>query len=191
LGEKGHPLAGLSQVDATHRTNDVGGKSSVPPSLSKVKPITKFLQIAFSSLLVASLLLTNASPSHADQKGLVQLDPKEVTVNGITILSEKTDIVRILGKPKKVESGFDEPTAEKSETFYYDGVRAYLIGGKIYNLSWKGKSCRTGKGIGIGDAKEKVIAAYGTPSQPQTSSTSFIRLDMWPWCVSLPLAVPW
>lgn len=133
-----------------------------------------FLQIGLSSLLAVSVLLMDASPSHSDQRNLVQLDPREVTVNGITILSTETEILHIIGKPQKVEIGFDEPTAERSKTFHYEGVRIYLIGSKIYNLSCKGRSCQTGKGIRIGDEKEKVIAAYGTYGGDSGTSISYM-----------------
>jgi hypothetical protein len=54
--------------------------------------------------------------SHAADERLGQINPEKVTVNGITILSTEKDIIRILGEPREVEVGFDEPTAEKSKT---------------------------------------------------------------------------
>ncbi len=122
-------------------------------------------------LSIGILLLTILPVSHAADERLGQINPEKVTVNGITILSTEKDIIRILGEPREVEVGLDEPTAEKSKTFYYKGLTIYLIKAEIYNLSCTEK-CKTGERITMGDSKDKIIRTYGTPSYEEPKGTS-------------------
>lgn len=113
-------------------------------------------------LLLAVILPTVVG---AEEEYIPSVDVKQVTVNGVRLGSSEDEIVKVLGKPKKiVDHGTDEVMGGKAKTFYYEGIKIYLINQEIFGLECKGSTCITDKGVQIGDERKKVEQAYGPPS---------------------------
>jgi len=135
----------------------------------------------FSALPLVLLFITTGQVYASEEPDTVnrQDDIKihQATINGINLRSREDDIIRTLGQPLSVKEGFDEPLARKSKTYFYKGLRIYLIENEIYNLRCKRKDCMSFDGIRVGDSKEKIISVYGRGrppySDPEKSSISF------------------
>jgi outer membrane protein assembly factor BamE (lipoprotein component of BamABCDE complex) len=63
-----------------------------------------------------SISMSSCSQEQPGGESEVLVDPATTTVVGITVGSSEKDILRILGKPVKVEKSFDEPTAESGRS---------------------------------------------------------------------------
>ena len=62
------------------------------------------------------------------------IDPATTAINGINITTTERDILKRPGKPKSIEGGYSEAVDKPSKDLYYDGMKIYLMEGKIYNL---------------------------------------------------------
>lgn len=120
-------------------------------------------KLVANSLLL--FVLTLPVVTIAEEEYIPSVNVKRVTINGIRLSNNEAQIVKILGKPDKIENhGVSEILAGKAKTLYYKGLEIYLIGQEIYGLECKGSTCITDKGIRIGDDRNKVERAYGPPS---------------------------
>lgn len=118
----------------------------------------------FTILLVLLALFVNEL--NASEEYVPSVNINNTTINGIKLNSKEKEIIKILGKPQKtINNGISEVTGGDSQTLYYHGLKIYLINSEIYNLECNGKSCKTGKGIKIGDTREMIEKTYGPPSK--------------------------
>jgi hypothetical protein len=104
--------------------------------------------------------------------GVPGVEVNQVTVNGIKLNSDENQIYKTLGVPGKViKRGVSEVVGGEAKDIYYSGLRIHLIAGQIHGLECQGSFCVTDKAIRIGDTREKVERAYGTPSHGETSGS--------------------
>ena len=110
-------------------------------------------------------------PAVAQDKRENRIDADGTAINGLQITMKERDIVSFLGQPHNIEHGFSEVKAMPSKILRYDGLKIYLIGDEIHSLSCTGKSCRTDRGISVGDAKGRVLEIYGPGNPPHVDAS--------------------
>jgi hypothetical protein len=133
-------------------------------------PSTKSRLVALLVVLACAFSIAQAE---TEDKREYFIDPAATTINGITITSTESKIIGRLGKPKSVENSYDEPMTKPSKTLRYDGMKIYVIEGKIYNLSCTGKKCQTERGVKIGDSNAKVVKIYGPGNSYSKDTLSY------------------
>ena len=72
--------------------------------------------------------------SNTEDKRKNLIDPATTAINRINITTTERDILKRPGKPKSIEGGYSEALDKPSKDLYYDGMKIYLMKGKIYNL---------------------------------------------------------
>lgn len=122
--------------------------------------------------LACSMILADKAIAAGDVPGV---EVNQVSVNGIKLNSDENQIYKTLGAPGKViKRGVSEAVGDEAKDIYYSGLRIHLIAGQIHGLECQGSLCVTDKAIRIGDTREKVERAYGTPPHGETSGS---RID--------------
>ncbi len=99
------------------------------------------------------------------------IDSTSTAINGVSINTTESEIVKRLGNPRAVKVGYSEVEKKESKTLHYDNMTIYLIAGAIYNLACTGKSCLTDRGVKVGDGKARVIKIYGLGNPPYAGAT--------------------
>jgi len=126
----------------------------------------------FAVLFVVLACFIGIVQVEAEDKRKYSIDPATTAVNGIKIATTERDILKLLGKPKSVESSYSHVENKPSKYFYYDGMKIYLIEGNIYGLSCTGNRCKTDRGVKFGDSKARVVEIYGPGNPPYSGATS-------------------
>ena len=124
------------------------------------------------AVIVIAVACASAGVSAESQdKREYLIDAGGTAINGLQITMKERDIVGLMGQPQNIEHGFSEVRAMPSKTLRYDGLEIYLIGDEIHSLSCTGKSCRTDRGISVGDAKGRVLEIYGPGNPPHVDAS--------------------
>lgn len=111
-------------------------------------------------LVLVSSILFVGSYAIADPEFPNKVDARIVTINGIKLGDSEGRIIKKLGKPDKIETGFSEAITKNTKYLHYKGLKIYLTEDEMLNLSCK-HSCITDKGIKIGSTIKQVFDAYG------------------------------
>jgi len=112
------------------------------------------------------VLLVPSIGAGVEDKRANQVDPHRTTIIGVAAGYKESDVVKILGKPRSVTSGYSELEDKPWKQLHYNDARINFIDSEIYGLSCVGVHCATERGLKIGDPRAKVIQAYGAGNQP-------------------------
>lgn len=120
-------------------------------------------------LAMFSLLLGTARADPDAREHLV--DPKTTAIGGIRSGMAEREVLERLGPPRSVKTVHSEIHDKPFKTVRYDGMTIDFVDGGIYGLSCTGKSCRTERGVKVGDLRAKVAGVYGPGNPPYEGST--------------------
>jgi hypothetical protein len=98
------------------------------------------------------------------------VDPKTTAIRGISIEMAERRVFERLGRPRSVKTVHSELEDKSVKTVRYDGLKIDFVDGSIYGLSCSAQSCRTDRGVTVGDVRSKIIEVYGPGDPPNEGS---------------------
>lgn len=111
------------------------------------------------------------SETYAEDTRKYIIDQSKTSILGITVSSNESEILSILGKPKQLKERYSDALDTNFRYLYYDGIEIRFGDGDMWGLSCKAAKCKTNFGVKIGDTKSVVIKMYGEGNKPYEDAT--------------------
>jgi hypothetical protein len=153
------------------------GPSSLTDPIRSAKLTGMRTSTGWRLALPLVLLSFVPAPASADEDAREHLvDPKTTAIGGISIGMAERRVLEQLGRPRSVKSVHSDLEDKPVKTVRYDGLKIDFVDGGIYGLSCSARSCRTDRGIKVGDLRSRVVEVYG-PGNPPYEGASLDTLS--------------
>ena len=97
---------------------------------------------------------------HYSQGGAV-VSASQCSIERVSIGSHKVEVTNAFGKPLVEYDAPDGVTGRTGTDMIFEGVRVYLLDGRLVNLQCMTRKYSSADGLRVGDTVDKALAIYG------------------------------